>query len=65
MSKMAELDDYHAHEALDRAHTLCESVCLQLLEHPYIKANPEHTALVERAVDALAQLYQNIGDEYL
>lgn len=64
-SKGVPLDQFHAHEALDRSNMLVEIIDQQLLTHPYIKADPKKVALVEKATKALFKLYQQIGYEHL
>lgn len=60
-----ELDEYHAHEALDRTCMLMEIVETQLLNHPYIQANLAMGVLADQALLALSELYQLIGSEHL
>lgn len=49
------------HEALHMASVLAELVETQLAEHPAVRQNPDWQALADRAVEALADLYQAIG----
>lgn len=58
---MSKLDDYHRHEALDRANMLANMVATWLLEHDYIAAHPELTRKAAEAFEALSALYQEIG----
>jgi len=60
-----KIDEFHYHEALDRA-----SVCGDILEHalashPVIKANEKFKDKVDQAQQALWELYQMIGAEHL
>ena len=55
------IDEFHWHEALDRASLTADIVERALAEHPVIKGDPEFTRLVNTAVDALCTLYQAIA----
>lgn len=52
------------HEALHMAHVLTAMVDEQLCMHPAITQRPEWLALAEKACEALADLYQAIGQEH-
>lgn len=56
-----DLDDYHRHEALDRANMLAQIVGEWLLDHPYVQQRPELVRMVSLAQSALADAYQLIG----
>ena len=60
-----KIDDYHRHEALDRACMLAQTVILNLLQHPYIDAHPELGEKVGKAVELLYAVYNDIGREHL
>jgi hypothetical protein len=62
---MAKNDDYSRHEALHMSSFLMDAVARALMEHPAIRAKPEWAALVEKAHQALFDLYQAIGAEHL
>lgn len=62
---MKELDDYHRHEALDRACMLAEILSSWLLQHPYIESKPKLGAKVGRAIKLLNKVYNEIGKEHL
>jgi len=55
------LDEFHYHEALDRASLMCDIVSESLENHPVITHHPELRARVEAAVHELFQLYQDLG----
>lgn len=55
---------FGCHEALHMASYLASAVDEQLHDHPAIAANPKWSALAQRAVEALAELYQVIGAEH-
>lgn len=56
---------FGCHEALHMASVLARWVEEALAEHPAVKARPEWKALADRAVDALADLYQKISEEHV
>ena len=60
-----ELDEFHAHEALDRASVMADMVEANLLNHPYIKAHPDVFKHVSKAVSELYTAYQLIGIKHL
>ncbi len=62
---MKRIDDYHIHEALDRASVLMDIVESTLSQHPAITANKAWEAKLEEAHQALFYLYQMIGAEHL
>ncbi len=53
------------HEALHTARLLETMVERELLEHAAVLARPEWFALAQRAVEALAELYQDIGAAHI
>ncbi len=55
---MSDHDAYSWHEAMDRAHTLTQSVSDQLCDHPVINSDPELFKLAVAAENALSDLYQ-------
>ena len=63
--EVVELDEYHAHEALDRTCMFMEIVETQLLNHPYIQADDTRKTLVLRALKNLDHLHKLIGIEHL
>jgi|ERR1700730_1812160 len=60
-SKMSQMDSYGRHEVLHMAAYFEHAIGEELGEHEQIKTNPELAALVERAQDALMELYRAIG----
>lgn len=56
---------FGCHEALHMAHVLSEVVEERLAQHPAVRLVPEWKALADRAVEALADLYQAIGARHL
>jgi hypothetical protein len=62
---MNKIDDYHRHEALDRASMLAQNLSVWLLQHPYIDSQPHIRAKVVEAVNLLHDVYQEIAVEHL
>lgn len=56
---------FGCHEALHMTSVLVNTVSEHLVEHPAIMLNPSWHALAEKAADALAELYQAIGQEHM
>jgi len=55
------LDEFHYHEALDRAHIICQNINDHLVQHPVCKLDKEVSKKVEDALTALYDAYQTIG----
>jgi hypothetical protein len=55
------LDEFHAHEAMDRAAMLCNVVSSELLSHPYVQANAKVRDKIEVALSHLVGAYQALG----
>ncbi|MBT2300388.1 hypothetical protein J7E70_07910 [Variovorax paradoxus] len=62
---MKEIDDYHRHEALDRALMLAQTLNFWLLQHPYIDTKPELGEQIGKAVELLYAVYNEIGKGHL
>jgi hypothetical protein len=60
-----ELDSYHAHEALDRVHTVLIMIEELLSKHPYVEQNEDIKESVDHAADHLSRAYQLIGQRHL
>lgn len=58
-------DSYFRHEALHMASFLMDAVDRELMEHDYVKSEPDCRALAEKAHQALFDLYQLIGAKHL
>jgi hypothetical protein len=56
---------FGCHELLDRTSLLGDLVESQLLEHPACVLNPKWHQLALNAVEALRELYQQVGAEHL
>ena len=56
-----KIDDYHWHEALDRAHIMVEQFDALLLTHPVLEQDVALRQLAQEIADRLAALYQTIG----
>ena len=56
------VDQFHWHEALDRAHLAIEQFDMNLLSHPVLEQNVELRQLAQEIADRLAGLYQAIGN---
>lgn len=54
-------DEFHRHEALDRASMFSQMVGIWLLEHPSVQANAKVRKKVEKAANLLTEAYQEIG----
>lgn len=54
-------DRFLTHEALHMASSLMRSVDAEPLEYPAIQGNENWSALAEKALQALVDLYQSIG----
>jgi len=61
MMKKKDLDKFHRHEALDRAHVVRDIIYNHLLDHPYIDLNKKLRKKVEKAADLIGIVYQEIG----
>ncbi|MEZ5330231.1 MAG: hypothetical protein R3F19_34725, partial [Verrucomicrobiales bacterium] len=57
-----KLDDYHRHEALDRAAIFAEQFESHIASHPQIELDPRLRSKAEEIADRLAALYQAIGN---
>jgi len=55
------IDDYHRHEALDRAAVFAEHFETHVASHPVILKDPALRAQAEEITNRLAALYQAIG----
>ena len=62
MPKKIKLDDYHAHEALDRTHCVMVMIDELLDSHPWIVAHPTVRRAIDDASAHLAKAYQMIGN---
>ena len=62
---MEELDEFHAHEVLDRLHLICSMVDDFLLSHPYVTQNVEIEAAIIDAEANLTRAYQMVGEKTL
>ena len=56
------LDEFHYHEAMDRAAMLTDMVDSYLVQHPVFKAEKEFAEKIEQAGMLLAEAYQIVGD---
>jgi hypothetical protein len=56
---------FGCHELLDRTALIAETVEQYLLSHPACVQNEEWFALAERALSALHELYQRVGERHL
>lgn len=55
------LDQFHYHEALDRASIICDNIDNHLLQHPVCKLDKEVSEKVEEALSSLWEAYQILG----
>lgn len=56
------VDEFHAHEALDRTSLICDLIESHLISHPWFQAHPEVMAKVESAQAILGEVYcRDIG----
>lgn len=56
-----DLDDFHRHEALDRASLWLDGFYENVARHPVVTADSGLAADCEKIVDAVADLYQKLG----
>jgi len=59
------LDEYHAHEALDRTYMLCGTFGDYILDHPYVTSDPDLLRRAKKVAKHLSALYQEIGERHL
>lgn len=59
------LDDYHAHEALDRTSVLLDNFSTHLLDHPYVTEDLDLHHRAKKVMKHLSALYQEIGERHL
>ena len=55
------LDQFHTHEALDRASLICDLIDSHLLRHPFVVAHHIIQAKVEAGLRLIFDAYQDIG----
>jgi hypothetical protein len=65
MELKEKLDEFHAHEALDRVHIVMIMIDEILSKHPYIEEDKDIKQAIEDAADHLAKAYQLIGQKHL
>jgi hypothetical protein len=53
------------HEALHMASFLANAIFAEILHHEAIRAVPEWKDLAQRSFEAMAELYQKIGERHL
>lgn len=58
---LPSLDQFHRHEALDRASLVADERGDTLLDHPYLVAHPALRSEVEYAMRLISDVYQEIG----
>lgn len=59
--KTVELDEFHYHEVLDRAHVIATMVDELLIDHPAVVAHDELRASVTKLSEAAMHVYQQAG----
>jgi hypothetical protein len=60
-----KLDEFHAHEALDRAAMLAGLFEGWVQQHPYVEADPELTAKADTVMRAMSDFHQAVGRKAL
>ena len=55
------IDEFHKHEALDRAHLFSDQFERHLASHPFIETTPQLKDKADQIANALGDLYQAIG----
>ena len=60
-----KLDDYHAHEAMDRVYMFATMMETYLLEHDWIIAHKDVCEKLREVNDLMHNIYQDIGREHL
>ena len=58
---MKKLDEFHYHEAIDRAHCISTMLDEFLISHPVAKKHKDIKKELKKAQDALWNSYQMIG----
>lgn len=58
-----KLDEFHWHEALDRAALLADMIEQQLSRHPVIEQDPELDRLVDEAIGKLVDVYAKVAEK--
>jgi len=61
MSKNLKLDEFHYHEALDRAYILGSLLDTTLVNHPVIKKHKDLKKRIKKAQQLIMEAYQIIG----
>ena len=61
MAKHPHLDEFSAHEVLDRSHLAVTFFSDHVEEHPYVQANPKLMRAAEKITGQLAEFYQFVG----
>jgi len=60
-AEIYKLNDGHILEAMDRLHVACVCIDQILGKHPLLNSVSEFKSEVDKAVEALANLYQKLG----
>ena len=60
-TKDKKTDPFLSHEAMDRCSVMVAMVSDHLLEHKFVQDTPEVREKVAKAVDLLAEAYQDLG----
>lgn len=63
-SKEVVLDQWYAHESLDRMHLVMEMFNLYVHDHPFVEKTPHLKARAEKLSEDMMAMYQMIGREY-
>ena len=61
MKKHKILDEFHYHEALDRAYIVESILNTHLAEHPVIQQHKDLKDKIEKAQELIIEVYQEIG----
>lgn len=56
-----ELDQFHYHEVMDRAHLIMCMIQEHLVDHPAMEMHPEYKDVLEEAIKIIYGVYQDFG----
>ena len=63
-SRPVVLDQWYAHESLDRMFLVMEMFNQYVLDHPFVDKTPHLKARAEKLSTDMMEMYQRIGSEY-
>lgn len=63
-NRQVVLDQWYAHESLDRMFLVMEMFNQYVLDHPFVEKTPRLKARAEKLSEDMMKMYQRIGSEY-